>query len=688
MPKQIPNNGDLNWGVTLNNHLSQLIDPTNGGINIAPISNPTLNDDGHTYVDIVTKELKRYNSATGQYDAIISQNNDGMWSPASDTNYITPKNTKSVETPKLRYSDTGGNNIFWETEEDAANNLVTSYNGEKIKMGSDGSVTISEGPLLVPKLNETVKGGYTVSDKIVIPSSSSDYSLSMQDGNGRVVQYWNSTSGSVNKYRVDSERAGRIVFSPSSALYKISNSLTSNGVAGSDITWKDRFTINSDGRVAIGPEFKNATVTITGNQGVGLWLKAEGDSKKSLPLMVEGRATFTHDVFMRSGINGGFADGSNHMHDLMDISKTELADLDSNGVNPAGNVTRLQRMFQAEPGSSLRNNKASFYGINIASDKMVTEQIDVAGVTVNMADLTANSTLRGSTQVRRNISGIQYTFTGAITYSAGDILRTSFNPEFVGPIVAGSQFGIVESVSSNILTLKIIDANLKTVGELPLSEASNNTAISENFTLEKVLDISRVNSGGQGMITPINLGRKYNETVEINWNSPHNLNKYQSLTLSVPNPKNGFIEFNDCFVLDPAPNNDNNKAILVMGRLRNSINITGSLQSNEWALYRGVIDGIHKQTAGDQMVTFWTGLDGRTKSFQIGSGAIADNDSVSIGPGVYNQESETVAIGYDNTTLKVVKEGALGSALVIKSPNGSNWKIKIDNNGNITSQAL
>jgi microcystin-dependent protein len=61
MPKNKPNIGDSNWGVTLNQHLEQMM-AAGGGINFAN-SDPTSlssGDDGYTFINTSSKELKRW----------------------------------------------------------------------------------------------------------------------------------------------------------------------------------------------------------------------------------------------------------------------------------------------------------------------------------------------------------------------------------------------------------------------------------------------------------------------------------------------------------------------------------------------------------------------------------------------------------------------------------------------------
>ena len=64
MPKTRPTDGDSNWGVTLNEHLAQLQGST-GGINTSD-TDPTLtaDDEGYTYVNTVTKKLRKWNGAS------------------------------------------------------------------------------------------------------------------------------------------------------------------------------------------------------------------------------------------------------------------------------------------------------------------------------------------------------------------------------------------------------------------------------------------------------------------------------------------------------------------------------------------------------------------------------------------------------------------------------------------------
>lgn len=64
MPKNRPEIGDSNWGITLNEHLAQT-SQQNGGFNYAT-SDPTLTADdiGYTYVNTSDNELKQWNGSS------------------------------------------------------------------------------------------------------------------------------------------------------------------------------------------------------------------------------------------------------------------------------------------------------------------------------------------------------------------------------------------------------------------------------------------------------------------------------------------------------------------------------------------------------------------------------------------------------------------------------------------------
>lgn len=67
MPKKsIPTVGSTGWGVSLNDHLSQLSSPTTGGLNFLS-TDPSISGsdyEGYTYFNTTTKQLRRYNGSS------------------------------------------------------------------------------------------------------------------------------------------------------------------------------------------------------------------------------------------------------------------------------------------------------------------------------------------------------------------------------------------------------------------------------------------------------------------------------------------------------------------------------------------------------------------------------------------------------------------------------------------------
>ena len=58
--KSVPTNGQKQWGDVLNQHLSQISDPVNGGMNLLPAdpTGLTPDDKGFTFINTTTNELK------------------------------------------------------------------------------------------------------------------------------------------------------------------------------------------------------------------------------------------------------------------------------------------------------------------------------------------------------------------------------------------------------------------------------------------------------------------------------------------------------------------------------------------------------------------------------------------------------------------------------------------------------
>jgi len=74
-------------------------------------------------------------------------------------------------------------------------------------------------------------------------------------------------------------------------------------------------------------------------------------------------------------------------------------------------------------------------------------------------------------------------------------------------------------------------------------------------------------------------------------------------------------------------------------------------------VFKGTLDGIHRYTAGDQLMTFWSNNVGRYKGYQIGPGSQAEGNCIAIGKNTYNKDANTIKIGYENNMLNIDSAG-------------------------------
>ena len=93
----------------------------------------------------------------------------------------------------------------------------------------------------------------------------------------------------------------------------------------------------------------DGTARITPRNGVGLHLKTNTTNNAAVSLKVEGTARVTHDLFKDSGQTNGFADNSNHFHDITTINQ-----ITQQGTGNNLNLERLQERYYAVTGNFVR----------------------------------------------------------------------------------------------------------------------------------------------------------------------------------------------------------------------------------------------------------------------------------------------------------------------------------------------
>jgi len=122
---------------------------------------------------------------------------------------------------------------------------------------------VSKGAITVRTINGNgPRGEISDAEKLRLVGASSDYLMSIQDGTGRVQQYWNSTV-SPNTYLVGNEAAGKISFNPAGTeVYSIL--FAKPGISGDPIEWDNYLTIMNSGFVGIGTANPLSMLSVNG----------------------------------------------------------------------------------------------------------------------------------------------------------------------------------------------------------------------------------------------------------------------------------------------------------------------------------------------------------------------------------------------------------------------------------------
>ena len=116
-----------------------------------------------------------------------------------------------------------------------------------------------------PSYRLDVGGTMRIQNNLVINGVTSDYYFSIQDGSGRIQNYWNSTRGpdSENKYLISNEESFKLDLGITrDPYYKIKHA--SKGVAGEVISWNEHFVIKQNGNIGIGKSDPSVKLDVNG----------------------------------------------------------------------------------------------------------------------------------------------------------------------------------------------------------------------------------------------------------------------------------------------------------------------------------------------------------------------------------------------------------------------------------------
>lgn len=122
----------------------------------------------------------------------------------------------------------------------------------------------------------------TGNEGIIMPGTTSDYTISVQDGNGRVQHKWNATNGTGETFVVGGEDAAFIditgdVSTNNDAWLEFKHADGSSAVAGDPISWNSQLMINQGGEVGINESSPDDMLHVTSG-GNGTRVRAENSS--------------------------------------------------------------------------------------------------------------------------------------------------------------------------------------------------------------------------------------------------------------------------------------------------------------------------------------------------------------------------------------------------------------------------
>ena len=104
-----------------------------------------------------------------------------------------------------------------------------------------------------------------IQNNLVINGVTSDYYFSIQDGSGRIQNYWNSTRGpdGENKYLKSNEESFKLDLGiTKDPYYKIKHA--GKGDAGKNISWNEHFVIKQNGNIGIGKSNPSVKLDVNG----------------------------------------------------------------------------------------------------------------------------------------------------------------------------------------------------------------------------------------------------------------------------------------------------------------------------------------------------------------------------------------------------------------------------------------
>ena len=167
--------------------------------------------------------------------------------------------------------------------------------------------------LLSEALNTAPHGTLTGGEGLVMPGTTSDYIVSVQDGNGRVQHKWNATVGTNEKYIVSGEDAAFIDLNATAGdnntpWIEFKHADGASATAGDAIAWNTHMIINQGGEVGINEISPDDMLHVTAG-GNGTRLRAENTGNGWAGLVAKNTV---REIFI--GVQGAFDANPGELH--------------------------------------------------------------------------------------------------------------------------------------------------------------------------------------------------------------------------------------------------------------------------------------------------------------------------------------------------------------------------------------
>ena len=382
----------------------------------------------------------------------------------------------------------------------------------------------------------------------------------------------------------------------------------------------------------------------------------KSDDKTAANLRVEGPVAVTHDLFKNSGVDNGFADNSNHFHTVQKINRITQ----QSGSGTANE--RVQEQYYAIENNNLKNSKAAFWNWHRVSKEVSSTAVALTNlVGWDVSGIQDSSNRTATSQVLFPTGGAEATtFTfdtaGNNAFTNGDVLRITINIDFEGAIVAATNFGKVTAVSGATATVVLYGGNYKSTDEV--ADGNSQTALTNNFTVQKIDTTQYMPlASGTGIdVLSDSTRTTTTDTFKITFAGVHGLELNDTVSIITDN-SGGFQAAEVAFVKSVGSTTE---ATFVYGRVfepESRLALSDLAASSVVGVLKGTLDGLHRFTAGDQLMHFNADNEGRYKSYQIGPGSEVGADCIAIGKNVYNKDASTIKIGYDNNMLNIDSAG-------------------------------